>query len=283
LPWLRKAYSIGLLLILMLFYVDQLSLAETKIFRPEDNAVFLDQRDPDENKSYQRGILTASELDENTRIVIHFDLLGWTPNLDSILGAQLHLFHYRGGNYTDYRTLNAYPLITGFDETTVTWLFPWTTPGGDYDNTITTTADIPLEWENWVHWDVTDIMKNRWSFVANCGLLIKDPIEDTPPPDGPYVRFRSHRYADEAPDEIPYLLVHYGFISGDANGDQNVAAGDIVFLLSYLFRNGSEPDPYDSGDANCDGQVGSGDIVYLLSYLYRGGFHPGCEYPPGGP
>jgi hypothetical protein len=202
----RRFLSVLILSVIIAVFSLETSLAATHVFKPEDHSVYIDQRDPDVNLSNKTGILTSSALDENARIVIHFDFGSWVPDPASIVQAKLYLYHYRGGNYTGSRTLNAYPLTTGFDETTATWNFPWTTPGGDYDNSLSAFAAVPEAWDNWVFWDVTDILKNRWSQVANSGFLIRDPVEDTPS-DGPYVRFRSHRYSDEFPDEIPYLEV----------------------------------------------------------------------------
>jgi hypothetical protein len=72
-------------------------------------------------------------------------------------------------------------------------------------------------------------------------------------------------------------FVHASFvIRGDANGDGAVGAGDIVYLLNYLFRGDDPPCPMESGDANCSGAVDAGDVVFLISYLYRGGPPPGC-------
>jgi hypothetical protein len=78
------------------------------------------------------------------------------------------------------------------------------------------------------------------------------------------------------------FVVKAGFVHtsqvmrGDANSDGSVAAGDIVYMLNYLFRGGDPPCPMESGDANCDGSVGPGDVVYLINYLYRNGPPPGC-------
>jgi hypothetical protein len=66
------------------------------------------------------------------------------------------------------------------------------------------------------------------------------------------------------------------YICGDANRDGMVSAGDIIYEISYLFRNGEPPEPMECGDANCDGIVNSGDVVYLISYLFREGPLPGC-------
>lgn len=63
---------------------------------------------------------------------------------------------------------------------------------------------------------------------------------------------------------------------GDVNADGKVDIGDVVYLISYLYRNGPGPHPLWIGDCNCGGIVTLGDVVYLISYLYRGGPPPGC-------
>jgi hypothetical protein len=197
---MHKKTQVGLFrMILLTLLLTQLSHAGAYIFRPEDNSVYIDQRDPDSNFVSFTGILTASELNENARIVIHFNLGEWGP--DSISQAKLYLYHYRGGNYTGSRTINVYSLTNAFNESTATWNSPWITPGGDYDNSIHTSAEVPEAWGNWVSWNVTGIVKNRWSYIADYGFLLKDPLEDAPSP-GPYVRFHSHRK-----DSLPYLEV----------------------------------------------------------------------------
>ncbi|MGB8656254.1 MAG: M28 family peptidase [Candidatus Zixiibacteriota bacterium] len=64
------------------------------------------------------------------------------------------------------------------------------------------------------------------------------------------------------------------FIIGDANRDRLINAGDIVYLVNYLFRNDPAPVPLKAGDVTGDGIVNAGDIVYLVGYLYRAGPPP---------
>jgi hypothetical protein len=64
------------------------------------------------------------------------------------------------------------------------------------------------------------------------------------------------------------------FIHGDANGDGVINLGDVVYLITYLYRGGPAPVPLLAGDATCDGAVNLGDVVYLITYLYRGGPAP---------
>jgi hypothetical protein len=61
---------------------------------------------------------------------------------------------------------------------------------------------------------------------------------------------------------------------GDANGDGVVDIADVVSLVSYLYRLGGPPCPWESGDPSCDGTIDVGDVVYLINYLYRGGPPP---------
>ena len=63
---------------------------------------------------------------------------------------------------------------------------------------------------------------------------------------------------------------------GDLNADGIVNVGDVVYLVNYLYRGGSEPCPVEAGDVTCDGIVNVGDIVFLVNYLYRGGAPPAC-------
>ncbi|UCB53070.1 MAG: dockerin type I repeat-containing protein [Candidatus Zixiibacteriota bacterium] len=72
-------------------------------------------------------------------------------------------------------------------------------------------------------------------------------------------------------------FVHASHVNrGDVNSDGIVNLGDIVYLITYLYKGGPEPCPVEAGDVNCDGIVNLGDVVYLISYLYRGGPPPAC-------
>jgi hypothetical protein len=67
---------------------------------------------------------------------------------------------------------------------------------------------------------------------------------------------------------------------GDANDDGGVNVGDAVYLISYVFKSGPPPVPYEvcSGDANGDCQCNVGDAVYIISYVFKGGPPPvDCE------
>ena len=77
------------------------------------------------------------------------------------------------------------------------------------------------------------------------------------------------------------LQIGYGyggkpFLCGDANGTGDVSLSDIVYLISYLYKLGPEPDPLYCADVNGTGDVSISDIVYLISYLYKMGPAPIC-------
>jgi len=55
-----------------------------------------------------------------------------------------------------------------------------------------------------------------------------------------------------------------------------IEIGDVVYLINYLFRSGSAPDPLEVGDVNCDEIVDISDVVYLINYLFRSGPPPKC-------
>jgi len=77
--------------------------------------------------------------------------------------------------------------------------------------------------------------------------------------------------------DYDYVTIKYvQFFRGDANGDSKVMVSDVIYLINYLFKSGSKPDPFQSGDANCDGKVTVADVIYLVNYLFKGGPSPSC-------
>lgn len=73
-------------------------------------------------------------------------------------------------------------------------------------------------------------------------------------------------------------------LCGDANGDEGVNIGDVVYVANHVFREsecatnppiGCAPDPYEAGDVNCDEAVNIGDAVYLGNVI----FYPGSPDP----
>ncbi len=73
------------------------------------------------------------------------------------------------------------------------------------------------------------------------------------------------------------ILVRFPFC-GDVTGDTLIDVGDVVYLINYLFKGGTAPDPVCRADADCSGIVDVGDVIFLINYLYKGGAAPcfGC-------
>lgn len=68
-------------------------------------------------------------------------------------------------------------------------------------------------------------------------------------------------------------------VPGDVTGDGQVELGDVVFLINYLYRQGSPPETGELGDVNGDGIIDLGDVVYLINYLFRDGPEPEKSCP----
>jgi C1A family cysteine protease len=78
-------------------------------------------------------------------------------------------------------------------------------------------------------------------------------------------------------DDIQLTAYEFGTVCGDVNKDGNVELGDLVYLITYLYKNGPPPEciPITAcGNVNTDGAVDLGDVVYLINYLYKDGPPP---------
>jgi hypothetical protein len=75
--------------------------------------------------------------------------------------------------------------------------------------------------------------------------------------------------------------VSASFVCGDADSDGLINLLDILYLISYKFKGGSEPVPLYAADVNADTHVDLLDILYLISYKFKGGDAPACNWPSG--
>ena len=64
--------------------------------------------------------------------------------------------------------------------------------------------------------------------------------------------------------------------AGDANNDGSANVGDVVYIISYVFKSGTPPLCMDEGDANNDCLVNVADAVYMISFVFKGGTAPNC-------
>lgn len=77
--------------------------------------------------------------------------------------------------------------------------------------------------------------------------------------------------------KIGYWYGGKPFVCGDVNETGNVDIADIVYLVSFLFKHGPEPDPLYCGNTNGDGNVNIADIVYLVAFIFKHGPMPNCQ------
>jgi PKD repeat protein len=68
----------------------------------------------------------------------------------------------------------------------------------------------------------------------------------------------------------------FRYSHGDVNLNGIIDLGDVVYLITYQYKNGPAPICLLAGDVNCDGLVGLGDVVYLITFLYKNGPAPPC-------
>lgn len=61
---------------------------------------------------------------------------------------------------------------------------------------------------------------------------------------------------------------------GDADRNGNITISDAVYLINYIFIDGTAPNPLRVGDVNCNGIVSVPDVVYLINYIFAGGDPP---------
>ncbi|UCB52986.1 MAG: dockerin type I repeat-containing protein, partial [Candidatus Zixiibacteriota bacterium] len=72
-----------------------------------------------------------------------------------------------------------------------------------------------------------------------------------------------------------YLAIEVGMpFWGDCTGEGEINLADVVCLVSYLYKQGTPPDPVCKGDATGDGSTDVADVVMMVNYLFRGSFSP---------
>jgi hypothetical protein len=88
-----------------------------------------------------------------------------------------------------------------------------------------------------------------------------------------------YRVSGQMTDGTPFAaggeVIISGLLPGDINDNGAVEIGDVVMIISYLYREGQLRIPAEAADLNRDGQVELGDAVFILDYIFRGGPAPG--------
>jgi hypothetical protein len=65
------------------------------------------------------------------------------------------------------------------------------------------------------------------------------------------------------------------FLAGDQNQDGVTTSADVIYLVNFVFKGGSTPQPCEAmGDMNCDGSITSSDVIYDVNFVFKGGPPP---------
>jgi len=109
--------------------------------------------------------------------------------------------------------------------------------------------------------------------TADTGIICFDSAFIPPSGDFVFVDYVGAAIAPEMVGTRCWLIIP---LCGDANGDEIINVGDVVYLIGYVFNDGPPPVPLHAGDENCDDEVNVGDAVYLINHIFRDGPRPCC-------
>jgi len=155
---------------------------------------------------------------------------------------------------------------------------------------------------SWCWWEIDldgvshiGLPLNHEFFCAKCGFLgdlsrsllatLTFRVEDTMTvcidtcylPSTGRLAFRTNGAVSFVPrDNLPYCFSIFAPAVGDANANGAIDLGDVLHLISYLYKNGPPPNFFEAGDTDCNGNIDLGDVLNLVSYLYKGGPEPSC-------
>jgi hypothetical protein len=126
------------------------------------------------------------------------------------------------------------------------------------------TTHVPIESAYVCLWKANEVYQTGYTDVS--GDVTLHPLPRTT--GTMYVTTTQHNYIPSRKQVIiPYLC-------GDITQDGVINIGDLVYLISYQYKNGPAPILMETADVNMDGVVNLGDVVYLTAFLYRGGPAP---------
>jgi hypothetical protein len=212
----------------------------------------------------------ANDWDEASKIIV-----------DDFGSVYVTGFSYGIGTYRDYLTIKYDSIGTGL------WVKRYNGPGNNTDEPRGLAIDVlanvyvtgfsmgdatSSDYATIKYNNVGDeIWTARYNGIGNGSDEAQGVVVD----DSSYVYVTGYSWGSGTAGD--YATIKYvQILHGDANGDRVIDVGDVVYLINYLYKNGSPPDPLKTGDVNCDILVDVGDVVYLINYLFKGGPAPGC-------
>jgi len=93
-----------------------------------------------------------------------------------------------------------------------------------------------------------------------------------------YYRVRAQDAEGQWGDYSSILKTHTltPYICGDIDGQTGITILDVVYLINYLYKEGSDPDPLNAAEINGIPPISILDVVYLINYIYKEGPDPNC-------
>lgn len=135
--------------------------------------------------------------------------------------------------------------------------------------------------DNWGWWSGTSFAA---PYVTALAAVIKSHNPEFSPDDVvSHILGKSSSIDEQNSDYVGLLgagrvnFLASSYVIGDANYSGTVNLGDVVFVVNFVFRNGSGPIPPEAADANCDVDINIGDAVALIGYIFGNNSGIGCQ------
>ena len=159
-------------------------------------------------------------------------------------------------------------------------------PGGEFSKPVTVSISTPPGWRATYTVDGSDprLSDSATVYAGPISVLQATTVRAasiTEVGDRPH--FRSGNWTDIAEEryEISDLDGVNVFVRGDFSLDKKISTTDVVQILFHLFK-GEESECRVAGDANNDDRLDIGDAIYLVDYLFRQGTEPAAPFPQAG-
>lgn len=235
--WARETL-LGLTLLLTLTLLLPLSSAVgQETLYPTDDT-YISHLSPDWNGCTEQFLVIRNDYGAGglpkwaCDVLIKFDLSQYANQTICSAKLKLRYYEWRDNNPAG-RVLKLFRNTADWEECTVTW-----DNQPDYDTIPTSSCAVPAVTETWMEWDVTtDVQAMIQGSIPNYGWHLLDD-NYWGHANVPIILFRSKEYSDTT--YRPRLEIS-GIPCGDVNCDCGVNAGDVVYLINYLFIGGPPP------------------------------------------
>jgi hypothetical protein len=143
----------------------------------------------------------------------------------------------------------------------------------------TAAGSVPASGDSISTWQFKVAFPPSQGFDFPCRRLFVSAVsaDGDSTPAGDYVYNRSIEFGGSCACPIGHHL------AGDANGSGTISSADIIVLVNYVFKGGSQPVPCSAiADVNCTGADDAVDIIKLVNFVFKGGAPPCdvCDFSP---